>query len=145
MQFFFLQWIGVWCPQAPTYGGYGDLWLKNVFLIVACDDTILKKWLHFSLRLLTLAFLDPPPKKTPTSGCRWDFWTKKLVLILACNDTILTKKKMCLFLFKFAWFFPNFAFSLFCPYMDKIGSMHNLGILPIHTLNFWSPLLTDPV
>ena len=40
--------------------------------------------------------------------------------------------------------FPNFAFSLFCPCMDEIGSMHNLGILPIHTQNFWSTILTDP-
>ena len=27
----------------PTSGGLGDLWSKNVFLILACDDKILKK------------------------------------------------------------------------------------------------------
>ena len=29
--------------KKPTSGGRGDLWLKNVFLILGCDDTMLKK------------------------------------------------------------------------------------------------------
>ena len=44
--------------KTPTSGCRGDFWSKNVFLILACDDTISK--LHYFPRLLKRAVLDQP-------------------------------------------------------------------------------------
>ena len=52
-------------PETPTSWCWGDLWLKNVSLILACDDTIfLNKFVRFFSRLLERAVLEPlPPQK----------------------------------------------------------------------------------
>ena len=34
-------------PKTPTSGCRGDFWSKNVFLILACNDTIKKKCIGF--------------------------------------------------------------------------------------------------
>ena len=70
--------------------GRGDLWSKNVFLILGCDDTIFKK----KVRTLTknIIWIDPHPsmhvspkhplpKVVETSGWR-------------CDDTIFKKKNV---------------------------------------------------
>ena len=67
--FFFLLKLlkcAVWTPhpKTPTSGCRGDLGLKNVFLILACNDTIFpKKGGLFFPRLLKRVVLVPPTKK----------------------------------------------------------------------------------
>ena len=48
--------------KTPTSRCHGDFWSKNVILVWACDDTILKKkWVRFFCpRLLKCAGLDQP-------------------------------------------------------------------------------------
>ena len=48
--------------ETPTSGGRGDLWLKNIFLILACDDKIVKKKCEsvFSPRSIKYTVLDQP-------------------------------------------------------------------------------------
>ena len=64
--------LNVECMSPPvkfiSSGGRGDFWSKNVFLILACDDTIYKKkGVHFCTlgslfpRLLKRTVLDQPP------------------------------------------------------------------------------------
>ena len=65
--------------ETCTSGCHGDFWLKNVILILACDDTITKN----KQKTLT-----PHKRKTPTTGCHGDFWSKGVFLILFCYDTI---------------------------------------------------------
>ena len=76
-------------------GCQGDLWLKKVFLILACNETINQTELNLFLRF------DPPPKKkerknTPT--CHADFWSNNVFLIIACLDTIFQKRTVIFFL-----------------------------------------------
>ena len=52
--------VCMWRRETPTSGCHGDLWSKKVFLILACDDTILKKrrGYIFLLSLFKRAVLD---------------------------------------------------------------------------------------
>ena len=49
-----------WRCKTPTSRCRGDLWSKNVFLILACDDTIKKCGVSFFPRLLKQTVLDQP-------------------------------------------------------------------------------------
>ena len=54
--------------KTPTFRCPGDFWLKNVFLILAYNDTIFKKnvvWL-FSEIVKTRGFESPPPSQKKT-------------------------------------------------------------------------------
>ena len=79
----------------PTSGCHGDLWSKNIYLILACDDTIVKKG---GICCCTLVYPYSEIVKTydfgttSTSGCRGDLWTKNLFLIFACDVNILKKE-----------------------------------------------------
>ena len=79
--------------KTPSSGGCGEFWSKNMFLIFACYDTILKKRGLFShLRSLfpkiaeTCGF-----EPTPTFWCCEDLWLKKVFLILVFDDTIVNQ------------------------------------------------------
>ena len=48
--------------KTPTFGCCGDFWLKNIFLILVCDDKIVKNSAcSFFSRLLKCAVLDHSP------------------------------------------------------------------------------------
>ena len=38
-----LMYVCLWCCETPTSGCCGDFWSKNIFLILACLDTICQK------------------------------------------------------------------------------------------------------
>ena len=66
--------------KIPTPGCRGQFWSKNIFQLLACNDTIKKK-----------NRIDPSYEgkhKKHTSGCPGDFWSKGVFLILFCDDTI---------------------------------------------------------
>ena len=76
--------------KTPFSKGREDLWLKNIFQILACDEKFSKKSGAFFHKIVkTRGF--GPPNKTPTSRCRGELWSKNVFLILVCDHTI---KKM---------------------------------------------------
>ena len=87
------------CVSVPLhnthFGCRGDLWLKYILLILACDDAIKKSCVHFFLEIVKTRGFRPAPPKSPTSGFCGNFWSKNIFLILKLKILTPLNKTKC--------------------------------------------------
>ena len=62
--------VCVWHLETPSSWGCGDLWSKNVFLILGCDDTIFKKKCSH-LKKYILVYPPPPISLRASAPARY--------------------------------------------------------------------------